>query len=379
MDIKKPSSETKTIASILEEANNKYTCIDLDAPYQRGFVWKEKKQKYFINSIMCNLAPSIITINLDTKTGKKTCIDGKQRLTSIKRFCENKFFVKLENDNNYCFNKKIDDVECKLFSDKQKSHFFNCSLFVVTYSDLTYSQQIDLFERLQGGVPVQGGEKISCVITSEDNCINFNDYCDSQLKYVKKFVKSERNEHKSLISKLFLFVKNDTIEQIQKSKMDNIVKELFNDDCIESKEIKQKTAVAIEKIFDVLNSDKIPKSLNGNILLMVFHKIYQKYNKNWKKLDVDKNNIILTIKELHKEKIGTSNSEKVLIKIGDMYDKYLDKYMKNVKKSKTTENIKSDSSSDSESDDSSYESNSSSEEEIPVIKPKKVQKVLKRL
>jgi hypothetical protein len=154
----------------------------LNSPFQKGFVWEEKESVYFIDSVINNLSPSVITLNIDTKTGKKVCIDGKQRLISIKNFRDNKFFVKIENAN--CYYDKIKDDTFELCSDKYKSKFNNSMLFVVTYSDLTYDQQVDLFKRLHGNKFVQNEEKISCIICSEDNC--FDKYCDIPSKHMKK-------------------------------------------------------------------------------------------------------------------------------------------------------------------------------------------------
>jgi hypothetical protein len=365
MDIKQPTTETKSIGSLLSELDNKYTSINMNPPYQRGFVWKEKESVYFIDSIMNNLAPSVITLNLDTKTGKKVCIDGKQRLTSVKNFKDNKFPIKIGNVNNCYYDKKKDDTS-EPCSEKHKSKFNNCILFVVTYSDLTYEEQVDLFKRLQGGKMVQNGEKMSCVIVSEDNCICFNEYCDIQGEYMKKFLSCERNEHKTLISRLFLFVKNETIQSMHKSKTDNIVKELFDEkDDADSRTVKNKTSKAIEKIFNVLKSDKISKSLNDNILLIAFHKMYQKYNNKWSKLDIDKYNIIQTIADLHKDKsIKTGTSEKVLLKIADMYDTYLDKNMKQIKKSKTEDDICYESVESEEEEEEEDDENEESDNEI---------------
>lgn len=376
MVIKKPTSETKTIASLLSELDNKYTTIDLDAAYQRCFVWTEKKQKYFIDSIMSNLAPSVITVNLNTKTGKKVCIDGKQRLTSIKRFCDNKFCVKISEDStkDYYFSEKGEDTECKVLSEKQKSHFFNCNLFVVTYSDLTYEQQIDLFKRLQSGDQVQSGEKISCVINDEENCKRFNEYCDSQKKYLERFTKVDRSEHKTLVSRLLLFVKNESVESIQKYKTDKIVKDLFEGDDPEN--IKNKTSIAIEKIFNIFKIGDISKSINNNIILISFHKLYQKYNNNWKKLNNDRFIIIETITKLHKSKLTSGTTEDSLKIIAAKFDKYFDEASTHPKKSKTDDDIKlkrasvsSDTNSDSDSDkDSEKESDSDD------IKHKKIKK-----
>ncbi|KAM5541581.1 hypothetical protein V8D89_004771 [Ganoderma adspersum] len=60
--------------------------IDLDPEYQRDIVWSETKQSGLIDSILRNfyMPPVIFAVTTnDDGTQTRTCIDGKQRLTSI--------------------------------------------------------------------------------------------------------------------------------------------------------------------------------------------------------------------------------------------------------------------------------------------------------
>lgn len=58
----------------------------LSPEWQRDFVWKSKKMKRFIESILLGLPIPSFLIFEDTKTGKKYVIDGRQRLETIARF-----------------------------------------------------------------------------------------------------------------------------------------------------------------------------------------------------------------------------------------------------------------------------------------------------
>lgn len=72
--------------------------IDLDSPYQRGFVWNEERQigvigslfqGYYVPGLIFNRRVETIFGNIRKET--MVCIDGKQRLTSVKRFTEGLF------------------------------------------------------------------------------------------------------------------------------------------------------------------------------------------------------------------------------------------------------------------------------------------------
>lgn len=58
----------------------------LSPEWQRDFVWKSKKMKRFIESILLGLPIPSFLIFEDTKNGKKYVIDGRQRLETIARF-----------------------------------------------------------------------------------------------------------------------------------------------------------------------------------------------------------------------------------------------------------------------------------------------------
>ena len=65
--------------------------MDLNPQYQRGDVWKPKMRSDFIESVYKGIIPQNITLNKEFtgETTKLTCIDGKQRLTTLKMFQKN--------------------------------------------------------------------------------------------------------------------------------------------------------------------------------------------------------------------------------------------------------------------------------------------------
>lgn len=66
--------------------------LDLDAPYQRGHVWGPERQRTFIRSLMMGLPTAAIYVN-DRDDDGLVVIDGKQRLTAVRRFLADELAV----------------------------------------------------------------------------------------------------------------------------------------------------------------------------------------------------------------------------------------------------------------------------------------------
>jgi hypothetical protein len=60
--------------------------LNLNPDWQRSFVWKPRKQKALIESVLLGLPIPSLLIHRDRETGKMSVIDGRQRLETISRF-----------------------------------------------------------------------------------------------------------------------------------------------------------------------------------------------------------------------------------------------------------------------------------------------------
>ncbi len=58
--------------------------------FQRKYVWKPEQQSLFIESVLLNFPLPPLYINKDTK-GKYIVVDGRQRITTLRRFLKNEF------------------------------------------------------------------------------------------------------------------------------------------------------------------------------------------------------------------------------------------------------------------------------------------------
>ena len=155
------TSNFESVNSLLNDIGDS-KLINLNPSYQRDIVWDGEKQSMFINSIFKGIVPLNIVFNLDTKTGKKVCIDGKQRLTSLQLFENNKIVVELD-DIIYYYDKipvNTSDKETKNLSNLQKIIFRSVKIPICTYENLSYASQIEIFSRLQNGVASNSAEKL---------------------------------------------------------------------------------------------------------------------------------------------------------------------------------------------------------------------------
>ncbi|TBU56099.1 hypothetical protein BD310DRAFT_932136 [Dichomitus squalens] len=140
--------------------------IDLDPEYQRDIVWGEAKQSGLIDSILRNfyIPPVIFAVtHNEDGTQRRTCIDGKQRLTSIQRFMDGKVAHKdIDNGKKYWY-KKIDNESRALISKPLRQTFANKQITCIEYDGLTEDQEREIFQRVQLGVALTTAERLQAI------------------------------------------------------------------------------------------------------------------------------------------------------------------------------------------------------------------------
>ena len=117
----------------------------LDPDFQRDFVWDEKKQSKLIESIIMRIPLPVFYVAEDND-GKLIVVDGLQRLTTISRFCDNKFKLKLESRS------ELKDKKFEELKDDLKIRIEDCQLhFYIIDSNTPIRAKLDIFERVNGG------------------------------------------------------------------------------------------------------------------------------------------------------------------------------------------------------------------------------------
>ncbi|KAI6126983.1 hypothetical protein F5141DRAFT_1210271 [Pisolithus sp. B1] len=132
-------------------------------------VWPDTKQIGLIDSILRNfyIPPVIfVTHQHDDGSETKTCIDGKQRLTSIQRFIDGEIPHKDPQTGDKYYYKKTSASQGKgsmLLPDKYKRLFANKQIVCIEYQDLPDADEREIFQRVQLGMALTPAEKLQVI------------------------------------------------------------------------------------------------------------------------------------------------------------------------------------------------------------------------
>ena len=139
--------------------------LDLDAPYQRGVVWGQRRRRNFIRSLLTGIPIPAVMINdrLDADfTGPadftpkqniaKAIVDGKQRLTSVFSFIDNDLAIPASwYDADAADDAVLHWEDLPVVAHRK---FENIVIPVVRGSLATLDDERDLFDLINyGGIP----------------------------------------------------------------------------------------------------------------------------------------------------------------------------------------------------------------------------------
>lgn len=221
MNISKFSAitETKSVSTIVSECKSKH--FNLNPPYQRGMVWSEKDKQGYIDSIYRGIVPNPIIINVE-ENGTLTCIDGKQRLTALKEYIENKFCFEYYDDDNCVgiYYKKINDpvhqdnpgyrILSTSDNNNELAYFDNRSIPIVKYTHLTYADQIDIFNRIQNGKRLIPSELIMSIFSTDKMSAIYQKFVEEHKDMIFPYVKrdKQRSGVTLLLTNIFFLLAN---------------------------------------------------------------------------------------------------------------------------------------------------------------------------
>ncbi|CAO1630051.1 unnamed protein product [Parajaminaea phylloscopi] len=164
--------------------------IDLEPDYQRGVVWPKNKQSAIIESLLSHYyIPPILLSEKKLKNGdtRWTCIDGKQRLSSIKLFMSNEIPVYDANGRTFFYSDSAPGR--RTLPPEVAKRFRKEAIPTVVYDNLTDEQEREMFQRVQMGVTLSAAEKLSAL---RNKWTIFFD------ELTKKFMDSHSNSGSSL-------------------------------------------------------------------------------------------------------------------------------------------------------------------------------------
>lgn len=272
---------TKNVQTLLSECENKL--IDLSASYQRDIVWKNCQQSAFINSVIKRIMPLPLVFNIKTKDKNQwVCMDGKQRLTSLINFCNNKISTQLDNDEYIFYSVMPTENKRKrkyrVLTQEEKNRFNNTMIPLIIYENLTQSDERDIFQRIQFGSQMTEGELVLSLFGDEDVTTEYKKLCKKYKKYFSRYIrqKSERSEEYELISYILTGLNNETIHFPTKAERDTFLMKLTIEDLVK---IEEKLSVICKKIFEnVFNDEENVLKINRPILFPLIFLIYKKIN-----------------------------------------------------------------------------------------------------
>ena len=135
----------------------------LSPEWQRDFVWKSKKMKRFVESILLGLPIPSFLIFEDSKSGKKYVIDGRQRLETIARFRAPReakgaprlrFKTFSKNEPGWGANDPLGDAAGKYYDQldqRFKTRFDSAHLVVAEFRDIPLASLYQVFKRYNTG------------------------------------------------------------------------------------------------------------------------------------------------------------------------------------------------------------------------------------
>lgn len=307
------------VNTLITQLSRRHNPIGLDAPYQREIVWCDNKQSAFIDSVIKGIVPNPIILNTDHNEPSIICIDGKQRLTSLHRFKNNK--IPYYDSNNLDMSVFYDTCntgyeKCRIMTDSEKSIFLSRNIPVIDYENLSYEDQIDVFNRIQNGVTMKPGQLIACLFDKPSISNFFNDYCKSKKNMIEKFVRrSKYQQYKIVIFNTIYFTNTDKLKIPNKQqRYDFVSQNIQNLSDIKNitNDINETLDIAFSK--QVLNHDKILKlRITQNTYYAIIYLIY-------KKSSIDNDLLKSAIITFNKRNSGHDNIASIYKTINKLYE-----------------------------------------------------------
>lgn len=331
--------------------------INLDMPYQREIVWSFDKKKLFIDSIVKHIVPQTIIFNVNSEKGQRECIDGKQRCTSIKQFINNEWPIEIDG-TSYFFgpdekiSKQISEKydKYKIFTPSQRSDFKQIKIPVTTYHDLQYSDQLEIFGRIQNGCPLTEGEKLTAHFSNINSYSEITDFFEKyrNADSIKNYTSFDRKKHHSFLVDIMFYV-TEGLKAKSAKNMDTFVSNMAkNTKYLKSSIINCKNVVQYLFNDNVLNHPSICKiKLRKSVLCAIIYHLHKNYKQDLykKKFKEIRQSIIETNNILHKKKTKISGAESSVKEIYDIFNK---SFAKNVLKIETGPESESDEDDDSD-------------------------------
>ena len=319
--IEQPSYEQRSCAELFRMYKDGQ--LDIQPDFQRNLVWKPAAQTYFIDSLIKGLPIPSLIFALNSKTGQYVVIDGLQRISTIKRFYEDKKWklTKLP-DINQTISGQLVSVIKKKFPNFATRIDNTMIPVIIVKSDFAKDGNLnylfDIFHRLNTGGQILNKQEIrNCIYTGK-----FNDLLkkiaknDNWTSFIRKTSKINRFINEEFILRIFAFLDDlDGYTGNLAKYLDDYMagKQNISDDEIKLKKDRLSSSLAIICKFCNPKSIKdLTKTQKEGLLVGVAHNI-DKINSISKEDFITKYNTFTSDELFKKENLtqGLSKKDKV--------------------------------------------------------------------
>ncbi|KAF2830198.1 hypothetical protein CC86DRAFT_453654 [Ophiobolus disseminans] len=162
----KPFVVMRSLAHLIRDLDT--GLIDVDPEYQREVVWTADRMTGLINSLMENFYIPPIILNKkalskqspDMPSTIHVCVDGKQRLSSVRAFVKGMIPCLDHRGEKWFFCETPISRRKKVLSEDAQKKFLAKEFVSFEFKDLSQEQEEDLFARVQMGVQLSLAEKM---------------------------------------------------------------------------------------------------------------------------------------------------------------------------------------------------------------------------
>lgn len=133
----------------------------MNPEFQRDFIWPEDKQSKLIESVVMRIPLPVFYMAEDDE-GRMVVVDGLQRLSTFHRFVKGELKLNLQ-DRKELHGRKFSDLKPKF-----RNRIEDCNLiFYSIDSKVPERARLDIFERVNSGVPLTRQQMRNCLYMGE--------------------------------------------------------------------------------------------------------------------------------------------------------------------------------------------------------------------
>lgn len=287
---KKYSSTTTTLNSIMGLIRDGF--LSLLLKIQRKERWPIDKQLEAVHSALSGLMPFYVVIV--TIYGIGYLVDGKQRITALKKFMDCEEGMRFPNNKDLYVEyekveegKKVKTIKFNLkgcgyndLPDELKKIFLNATVIETSYDNLTDEEIVELFKRINSGMPLNSSEGYRTLLYKYNKkALNHLDnICDKYKEFFLKFISDKSlkagDDLLILLRALCLIKSEEDSTGIDKSNIIKTIKNINNND-IKKLEYIIKTMISAKT--------KIDNSKIGSSKALPYIMVEMKYASNIEK------------------------------------------------------------------------------------------------